>query len=360
MAKIDQLFDKMVAHQASDLHLVQGQKPKIRRHGSIVAFEDEPILDEARINSFLQEICSPTRWTNFLKTKDLDFAYEKGSSMRFRCNYYWQVHGMAAVFRVIPTKILTVEELHLPKVIKNFAHFRSGLVLVTGPTGSGKSTTLAAVINHINERYKRYILTIEEPIEFVHKNKNSSFCQREVGVDVNSFADGLRTASRQDCDVILVGEMRDLETISLALNAASKGILVFGTLHTNSAVKTVDRIIDVFPPALQGMARSMLADSLRGICAQLLMKKKGGGRIAVNEILLEGPGMSPSIREGNIANLYNIISAGQSRGMRLMDDALLEQVALGNADVEEAYLLAESKEGFRDRVRSVRPHSQGT
>ncbi|HAR42846.1 MAG TPA: type IV pili twitching motility protein PilT [Bdellovibrionales bacterium] len=355
MAKIDQLFDLMIAHQASDLHLVQGQRPKLRQHGSIIPLSEEPLLDEARIRTFLQEICNPTRWANFLKTKDLDFAYEKDATMRFRCNYYWQIHGMAAVFRIIPTKILTVEELHLPKVIKNFAHFRSGLVLVTGPTGSGKSTTLAAVINHINERYRRYILTIEEPIEFVHKNKMSSFCQREVGSDVNTFADGLRSAARQDCDVILVGEMRDLETISLALTAASKGVLVFGTLHTNSAVKTVDRIIDVFPAPLQGMARSMLADSLRGICAQLLMKKKSGGRVAVNEILLEGPGMGPSIREGNISNLYNIISAGQSRGMKLMDDALLEQVAQGNADVEEAYLLAESKEGFRDKVRSVIP-----
>jgi len=225
---------------------------------------------------------------------------------------------MAAVFRVIPTKILTLADLGLPEVLKSFAALRSGLVLVTGPTGSGKSTTLAAIIDYINDNYSRYILTIEEPIEFVHPNKRCVFCQREVGSDVHSFGEGLHTACRQDCDVILVGEMRDYETISLALSAASMGTLVFGTLHTNSAVKTIDRIIDVFPADQQGMARTMLADSLRGICAQLLLKKQGGGRIAANEILIGTTGLSASIRENNIGNIRNIIQGGKKLGMQMM------------------------------------------
>ncbi|OFZ51719.1 MAG: type IV pili twitching motility protein PilT [Bdellovibrionales bacterium RIFOXYC1_FULL_54_43] len=351
MAKIDRLFDKMLSSRASDLHMTEGQKPKIRLHGSIVAFEDEPVLDKRTIQELLREICVPQRWEKYLACKDIDFAYDKDAKSRFRCNYYYQVHGMGAVFRIIPTKIMTLEELNLPKVLKQFASFRSGLVLVTGPTGSGKSTTLASVMNHINERQHRYILTIEEPIEFVHPNKKSFFCQREVGVDLSSFAEGLRVAGRQDCDVVLVGEMRDFETISLALSAAAKGLLVFGTLHTNSAIRTVDRIIDVFPPALHGMARSILADTLRGICAQLLIKKSGGGRVAVNEILMEAPGMASSIREGNIANLQNIMLAGQNRGMRLMDDALLELVRDGKVDTEDAFLLAEDKDGFRAKTR---------
>ena len=233
MAKIDRLFDLMLERGASDLHLLQGQPPKIREHGRMVALEDEANISEQEMTAYLKEICVPERWSEFLERKDLDFAYEKDETFRFRANYYGQLHGFGAVFRVIPTKILTLEELNLPEILKSFAALRSGLVLVTGPTGSGKSTTLAAIIDYINDHYSRYILTIEEPIEFVHPNKKSVFCQREVGDDVASFGEGLHTACRQDCDVILVGEMRDYETISLALSAASMGTLVFGTLHTN-------------------------------------------------------------------------------------------------------------------------------
>ena len=347
MAQIDRLFDIMLERGASDLHLLQGQPPKIREHGRMVAIDGETPIHEDLMISYLKEICVPERWTEFVANKDLDFAYEKDEKARFRANYYGQLHGMGAVFRVIPTKILTMEKLHLPEVLKSFAALRSGLVLVTGPTGSGKSTTLAAIIDYINDNYSRYILTIEEPIEFVHPNKRSVFCQREVGSDVHSFGDGLHTASRQDCDVILVGEMRDYETISLALSAASMGTLVFGTLHTNSAVKTIDRIIDVFPSDQQGMARTMLADSLRGICAQLLLKKEGGGRIAANEILIGTTGLAASIRENNIGNIRNIIQGGKSQGMQMMDDVLAKYLKEGLISADEAYLKAQDKNRFK-------------
>jgi len=349
VAQIDRLFDKMLERGASDLHLLQGQPPKIREHGRMVAIDGEPAINEDQMIAYLKEICVPERWTEFLATKDLDFAYEKDEKARFRANYYGQLHGMGAVFRVIPTKILTMEELHLPEVLKSFAALRSGLVLVTGPTGSGKSTTLAAIIDYINDNFSRYILTIEEPIEFVHPNKRSVFCQREVGSDVHSFGDGLHTAGRQDCDVILVGEMRDYETISLALSAASMGTLVFGTLHTNSAVKTIDRIIDVFPSDQQGMARTMLADSLRGICAQLLLKKQGGGRIAANEILVGTTGLSASIRENNIGNIRNIIQGGKSLGMQMMDDVLASYLKDELISPDEAYLKAQDKNRFKQK-----------
>lgn len=346
MAKIDRLFDLMLESGASDLHLLQGQPPKIREHGRMVVLADEPPIDEIEMIDYLKEICVPERWTEFLESKDLDFAYEKDEKARFRANYYGQLHGFGAVFRVIPTEIMTLEGLHLPEILKSFAALRSGLVLVTGPTGSGKSTTLAAIIDYINDHYSRYILTIEEPIEFVHPNKRSVFCQREVGDNVFSFADGLHTACRQDCDVILIGEMRDYETISLALSAASMGTLVFGTLHTNSAVKTIDRIIDVFPADQQGMARTMLADSLRGICAQLLLKKEGGGRIAANEILIGTTGLSTSIRENNISNIRNIIQSGKGLGMQMMDDVLADFLKQELISPEEAYLKAQDKNRF--------------
>ncbi|SDE21977.1 type IV pilus twitching motility protein PilT [Desulfuromonas thiophila] len=347
MAQIDRLFDQLLARGASDLHLLQGQPPKIREHGRLVALAGEDPIDEARMLAYLKEICPPEKWTEFQASNDLDFAYEKDEQARFRANYYGQLHGLGAVFRVIPTRILTLQDLHLPEVLKSFAALRAGLVLVTGPTGSGKSTTLAAIIDYINETSARYILTIEEPIEFVHPNKRSVFCQREVGSDVRSFSDGLRTATRQDCDVILVGEMRDYETISLALSAAAMGTLVFGTLHTNSAVKTIDRIIDVFPADQQGMARTLLAESLRGICAQLLLKKQGGGRIAANEILVATPGLAASIRENNISNIRNIIQGGKNLGMQMMDDVLANYLKRELISPEEAYLKAQDKNRFK-------------
>lgn len=347
MPLIDSLCDKLLEKNASDLHLLQGEKPKIRVHGHLEKLEDEPLLDKERITQMLSEICEPWRWENFLEHMDADFAYGLGDRGRFRVNYYYQMHGIGAVLRTIPTKIMTIEELKLPPVLVNFAKLRSGLVLMTGPTGSGKSTTLAAIIDYINTHESRYILTIEEPIEFVHPNKKSVFCQREVGKDTHSFSAGLKTAARQNADVILVGEMRDYETISLALAAASMGTLVFGTLHTNSASKTVDRIIDVFPADEQNKTRTMLADTLRGVCSQMLLRTKdGNGRIAANEILLATQGLSSNIREGNTANIRNIIMAGKANGMQLMDDAIEAYYRKALISGEEAYLKSNDKKRF--------------
>jgi twitching motility protein PilT len=347
MPLIDPLCERLIEQEGSDLHLLEGQKPKIRKHGNLTVLDDEPVLDGERIKQMLREICSADRWQHFLGRKDLDFAYALEGKARFRVNYYCQVHGIGAVMRIIPTKILTLQELDTPPVLRQFAELRSGLVLMTGPTGSGKSTTLAAVIDHINRNDARTILTIEEPVEFVHANRKSTFCQREVGEDAKSFGEALRVAARQDCDVILVGEMRDYETISLALSAAGMGTLVFGTLHTNSAVKTVDRIIDAFPSGEQSKARTMLADSLRGICSQFLLKRKDGkGRIAAFEILLGTQGLASSIRDGNNAHIHNIIQAGKNNGMQLMDDAIEAILNRGLISGEEAYMKSHDKERF--------------
>src|SRR5438477_8614625 len=286
MAYLDQFLQAIVAEGASDLHIGEGQPPKMRRHGDVMAMRPEPVLrDEAVL--MLREIAGPANWNIFEERGDLDFAYEMDRASRFRCNFLKQTNGYGAVFRLIPTRIATLEELGIPPIVKQFGDLRGGLVLVTGPTGSGKSTTLAALIDYINTNYARHIVTIEEPIEFVHSNKRSIITQREVPEHSATFPAGLKAALREDSDIVLVGEMRDLETISLALTAAETGLLVFGTLHTNNARKTVDRMIDVFPSDQQSQVRTMLATSLRGVIAQLLLKKSpevGGGRIAINEI----------------------------------------------------------------------------
>jgi len=347
MAKLDRLFDVLLSEEGSDLHLLESQKPKIRVHGRLKEIDSEPVLDRDAMVSYLREIAPVDRWNTFLETRDIDFAYAKGQEARFRTNYYFHVHGMGAVFRIIPARVMTLKDLALPDVLKNFAQLRSGLVLITGPTGSGKSTTLAAIIDYINSNESRYILTIEEPIEFVHPRKKSVFCQREVGRDAPSFAEALRTASRQDCDVILVGEMRDYETIALAVSAASMGSLVFGTLHTNSAIKTVDRIIDVFPPEEQPKIRTMLSESLRGVCAQILLKKADGkGRVAALEILMGTQGLATSIREGNTSNIRNVIQGGRGNGMQLMDDSIETHLKAGLITGQEAYLKSHEKEKF--------------
>ncbi|MEY4484440.1 MAG: hypothetical protein RL693_1892, partial [Verrucomicrobiota bacterium] len=267
MPIIDGYFHKLIEAGGSDLHLTQGQPPKVRVHGSIKPISDE-ILTETYMETMMREICEPRAWERYREKGDLDFAYEMDSDSRFRCNYLRQISGYGAVFRIIPTKIATLEQLGVPPVIKEFGHMRSGLVLVTGPTGSGKSTTLAALIDYINTNFNRHIITIEEPIEFVHRNKRSIITQREVPIQTPSFSDGLRAALREDADIVLVGEMRDHETIALALTAAETGLLVFGTLHTNNARKTCDRIVDVFPSDQQSQVRTMLAASLRGVVAQ--------------------------------------------------------------------------------------------
>lgn len=346
MAVIDQYFRILVEGGGSDLHLSEGQPPKVRVHGAVKAISSDVLTHEA-INAMLSEIAEPKAYARFLEKGDLDFAYEMDENSRFRCNFFKQLHGLGAVFRLIPTKIATIQDLNLPDVIETFGTRKSGLVLVTGPTGSGKSTTLAALMDYINRNYKRHIITVEEPIEFVHQNKMSTLTQREVGIQTPSFSDGLRAALREDSDIVLVGEMRDLETISLALTAAETGLLVFGTLHTNNARKTVDRIIDVFPADQQSQVRTMLAGSLRGVVAQLLMKRHDKpGRVAVNEILVATPAVGAIIREGATQKLYDVITGGKSHGMQFMDDAIMEKLMSDMVSPVEAYMKAIDKSRF--------------
>jgi twitching motility protein PilT len=296
----------------------------------------------------MSEICGPKNWALFQERGDLDFAYEMNKESRFRCNFLKQTNGLGAVFRLIPAKIATIEELGIPPAVKQFGHLRGGLVLVTGPTGSGKSTTLAALIDYINERFSRHIVTIEEPIEFVHDNKRGIITQREVPTDSESFPIGLKAALREDADIVLVGEMRDLETISLALTAAETGLLVFGTLHTNNARKTVDRMIDAFPADKQPQVRTMLSNSLRGVLAQLLLKKAdGSGRLAVNEILIANSAVAAIIREGATQKLQDVIIAGKGEGMQFMDDAIWALLQQGIISSHEAFMKAIDKNLFK-------------
>ncbi len=348
MAQIDTLFRYLIDHKGSDLHLSEGQPPKIRVHGAVSVIPDHPILQGDHFQSLLGEICDPKAFRRYLEGGDLDFAYEMDEDSRFRCNYLKQQNGLAAVFRIIPTEIATLESLGVPEVVKQFGHLRSGLVLVTGPTGSGKSTTLAALLDYININFNRHIITIEEPIEFVHRNKSSIITQREVPIQTPSFASGLSAALRQDADIVLVGEMRDLETISLALTAAETGLLVFGTLHTNNARKTVDRIIDVFPANQQSQVRTMLAASLRGVVAQLLCKRADKpGRTAVHEIMFATPAVSAIIREGQTQKLYDVITGGKADGMQFMDESIWTKLREGMISPEEAYMKAIDKTRFK-------------
>jgi twitching motility protein PilT len=347
MPIIDNYFQQLIELGGSDLHLSQGQPPKIRVHGSIKPI-DGTILTDSFMEAMMREICEPRGWDRYQEKGDLDFAYEMDTEHRFRCNYLQQQNGYGAVFRIIPTKIASLEQLGIPPVVREFGHLRSGLVLVTGPTGSGKSTTLAALLDYININFRRHIITIEEPIEFVHRNKKSIITQREVPIQTPTFADGLRAALREDADIVLVGEMRDLETISLALTAAETGLLVFGTLHTNNARKTVDRIIDVFPADQQSQVRTMLAASLKGVVAQLLMKKADGkGRVAVNEVMVSTPAVGSIIREGATQKLYDVIIGGKAQGMQFMDESIWGKLRDGYVSPMEAYMKAIDKNRFK-------------
>ncbi len=348
MADIDRFFQYLVQEGGSDLHLSEGAPPKIRVHGAVSPIPGEAVLTGDSFKAMLAEIAEPKAFANYLEHGDLDFAYEMDEQSRFRCNYLQQQNGLAAVFRLIPTEIASIESLNVPQVIKEFGHMRSGLVLVTGPTGSGKSTTLAALIDYINTNFNRHIITVEEPIEFVHRNKSCIITQREVPIQTPSFADGLRAALREDADIVLVGEMRDLETISLALTAAETGLLVFGTLHTNNARKTVDRIIDVFPADQQSQVRTMLAASLKGVVAQLLCKRVDKpGRVAVNEIMFSTSAVSAIIREGATQKLYDVIIGGKSQGMQFMDDSIWSKLQEGIISPQEAYMKAIDKSRFK-------------
>jgi len=346
VATIDKFFKALRDQGGSDLHIQSGQPPKFRIHGRLEPLNMPP-LSNKEAEKLLFEICDQKKLAHFKTNWDLDFSYEVPGVARFRCNFLQSQTGVGAVFRIIPTKIKTIEELGVPTVIKRFCELRAGLVLVTGPTGSGKSTTLAAMIDHINANQSKHVVTIEDPIEFVHENKGCVITQREIGTDTASFGSALRAAAREDPDVVLVGEMRDLETISLAITSAEMGNLVFGTLHTNSAAKTIDRIIDVFPEDQQAQIRTMLAVSLQGVVAQLLMRRSDGqGRRAVNEILIGSPALSAIIREGAIHKVTSYIEAGRGEGMQLMDDAILAALKEGVISPNEAYMKAADKSRF--------------
>src|SRR5213080_3976105 len=347
MAELDRFLSVIVKHGGSDLHIGEGQPPKMRVHGDIMPIRDEPISHE-EATRMLSEVSGPRNWEIFEQRGDLDFAYEMDEASRFRSNYFKQYDGYGATFRLIPTKIATLEELGIPLVVKEFANVRGGLVLITGPTGSGKTTTQAALIDHINQNFAKHVVTIEEPIEFVHDNKQSTITQREVPANSSSFAAGLKAALREDADIVLVGEMRDLETVSLALTAAETGLLVFGTLHTNNARKTVDRMVDVFPADRQAQARAMLANSLRGVVAQLLLKRSDRpGRIAVNEILIATAAVAAIIREGATQKLQDVIVSGRAQGMQFMDDAIWALFEKGIVSPHEAFMKAIDKGRFK-------------
>ena len=350
MPKLDAYLTRMKQMGASDLHLMAGAPPKIRLHGELEILPGEAALTQSVLEQLLLEIITPAQKQYFFATHDLDFSYGLEGVARFRCNYCFQKSGVGAVFRIIPEKVKTITELSLPPSIEKLAHLHSGLVLITGPTGSGKSTTLAAIIDMINSSFEKHILTIEDPIEFVHAGKRCLVTQREIGHDAENFGSALRAACREDADVVLVGEMRDLETISLALSIAEMGQLVFGTLHTNSAARTIDRVIDVFPPEQQGQVRLMLADSLKAIVSQQLLRTRDGkGRVSVQEILFGSPALGNIIREGKTQQIPSLIQAGKTEGMQSMDTGLMELVQKKIISPEEAYWKAHDKKLFDSR-----------
>jgi len=346
MARIDGLFRALKEQGASDLHLSTGAPPIFRLHGEMVPQKFKSLShDELKV--ILYEILSEPQREVFEDKKDLDFAYEVPGLARFRGNMLMQHRGIAAVFRIIPTKILSADDLGLPEGVRKMTKFKKGLVLVTGPTGSGKSTTLAAMIDLINETRREHIITLEDPLEFIHPNKLSLINQRQVGEHTNSFTSALRAALREDPDIILVGEMRDLETISMAMSAAETGHLVFGTLHTNTAAKTIDRIIDAFPKDAQEQVRTMLSESLKGVvCQQLLKRADGHGRIAALEIMLGTPAIGNLIREGKTFQLPSIIQTAKKDGMHLMDQQLMDLLKTKQILAEEAYRCSNDKKQF--------------
>ena len=346
MAKIDALFRMMNEQGASDLHLSTGNAPIFRLHGEMERLNFKP-LSHDELKMILFEILDDRQKAHFEEKKDLDFAYSVPGLARFRGNILMQHRGIAAVFRIIPNRVLTADDLGLPEGVRRMTLFKKGLVLVTGPTGSGKSTTLAAMIDLINSTRKEHILTLEDPLEFIHENKLALVNQRQIGDHTESFSSALRAALREDPDIILVGEMRDLTTIQLALSAAETGHLVFGTLHTNTAAKTIDRIIDVFPTDQQEQVRAMLSESLKGVvCQQLLKTHDGKGRVVALEILLGTPAIANLIREGKTFQIPSIIQTAKKDGMQLMDQHLLDLLKTKRVNPDEAFRCAIDKKQF--------------
>jgi twitching motility protein PilT len=351
MAKIDAFFKLMHEQGASDLHLVAGQPPALRIRGDIERIKYK-VLTSDDLRGMLYEITPEHKIKSFEETGDMDFGYEIPGLARYRANYFMQKNGVGAAFREIPNAIMTAEQLGLPPVVSKLAMLPRGLILVTGPTGSGKSTTLASVIDVANRNRKDHIITVEDPIEFVHQSQGCIINQREIGIHTKSFSAALRGALREDPDIILVGEMRDLETISLAVEAATTGHLVFSTLHTSSAHKTVDRVVEVFPAQEQGLIRSTLADGLRAVISQVLFKRIDKiGRIVALEILIATPGVRNLIREGKSHQIPSMIQTGKKYGMTLLDDSIMDLFKRGNISAEDAYAKSNEKARFRPLLK---------
>jgi twitching motility protein PilT len=347
MQKIDRFLRLMHDRGASDFHLTVGRPPMVRASGAIETIRYR-MISEIDFAELLEPVTPSALWSSFVDGGDADFSYEIPGVSRYRVNLFRQQRGAGAVFRVIPTKIMTIEQLGLPEQVRRVANLRSGLVLVTGPTGSGKSTTLAAIIDQINESRSLHIITIEDPIEFVHPNKKCLIHQREIGTHAKSFAEALKAAGREDPDLILVGEMRDLDTISMALSAAERGTLVFGTLHTNNAAKTMDRIISVFPAAEQEGIRNVLGETIRAVVAQQLLPQVGGGRVAALEILFSSPAIGNMIREGKTSQITSAIQTGVREGMMDMDTSIRRLYEAKRITARAAYDKAIDKEQFKD------------
>jgi twitching motility protein PilT len=351
-AEIEELLGRLVSEDASDLHLRSGEPPLLRVHGELRRMDGRGRLTNPMIESMLVSIMPERNLAEFNESNDTDFAHEIDALARFRANAFRDHHGAGAVFRVIPATVATVEQLGITQEVQNLCYLTKGLVLVTGPTGSGKSTTLGALIDLINRSRNDHVITIEDPIEFVHRNKKCLITQRQVGMHTTSFKSALRAALREDPDIVLVGELRDLETISIALETAETGHLVFGTLHTTTSVGTIDRVIDQFPADRQEQIRVMLADTLKGVISQTLCKKVGGGRVAAREILLSIPAVANLIRENKAFQIHSVIQTSRRLGMVLLGDVLIDLVDRGVVEPKEAYMKSTDKQAFLTALKN--------